>query len=163
MSGAVAGRVGTAIGQANRTHQVSWDPRRDHAAGLFVYQPYLSVVQRSAKQSRLPNLLAWAWVARAPSKRISIISSRLYESLSPAGPLRASSSAARKRHSPSGLRPKCQWMKPFGGCSAGSSPRDLSRRANHASTPFDGNIQKGQSTDLLTDPFNRLHSQRNPA
>jgi hypothetical protein len=59
LSGAVAGRVGTAIGQANRSHQVSWDPRRDHAAGLFVYQPYLSVVQRSAKQSRLPNLLAW--------------------------------------------------------------------------------------------------------
>ena len=38
LSGAVAGRVGTAIGQANRTHQVSWDPRQDHAAGLFVYQ-----------------------------------------------------------------------------------------------------------------------------
>ena len=57
LSGAVAGRVGTAIGQANRTHQVSWDPRRDHAAGLFVYQPYLSVVQRSAKQRRA----RWGW------------------------------------------------------------------------------------------------------
>jgi NADPH:quinone reductase-like Zn-dependent oxidoreductase len=30
---------------------------------------------------------------------------------------------------------------PFAGRSAGSSPRDLSRRANHASTPFDGNTE----------------------